>query len=225
MERRQRNLVRGHLCMGNTCQCLRGKTFLYHSRIFGVKYGKHLCDDSVAVYINWHLSSEIDIQNAYSCSKRKCFDLRLLIYLLIAWHWNIRTKPQGCYMSNFATRGEGAFNRLIHIIHYPARHRPLVRCVKLRVAHAPGMPGTFSPPPRVSDPDMHHGTCVTHVPWCMPGSITSGFIWSQWRGKRSRHSRRMRNPQFIVSGKWPIATHWPGSPKQGSVKQTHQNTG
>ena len=23
----------------------------------------------------------------------------------------------------------------------------------------------FSPPPRVSDPDMHHGTCVTHVPW------------------------------------------------------------
>ena len=28
-------------------------------------------------------------------------------------------------------------------------------------AHAPGMPGTFSPSPQVSDPDMHHGTCVT----------------------------------------------------------------
>ena len=41
---------------------------------------------------------------------------------------------------------------------------PLARYVKLRVAHAPGMPGTFSPPPRVSDPDMHHGTCVKHVP-------------------------------------------------------------
>ena len=25
--------------------------------------------------------------------------------------------------------------------------------------------------PLVSDPDMHHGTCVTHVPWCMPGSL------------------------------------------------------
>ena len=50
-------------------------------------------------------------------------------------------------------------------------------------AHAPGMPGTFSPPPRVSDPDMHHGTCVTHVPWCMPGSLTSSFLWSWWRGK------------------------------------------
>ena len=26
----------------------------------------------------------------------------------------------------------------------------------------------------VSDPDMHHGTCVTHVPWCMSGSLTCG---------------------------------------------------
>ena len=41
---------------------------------------------------------------------------------------------------------------------------PLARYVKLRVAHALGMPETFSPPPRVSDPDMHHDTCVTHVP-------------------------------------------------------------
>ena len=24
----------------------------------------------------------------------------------------------------------------------------------------------------VSDPVMHHGTCVTHVPWCMSGSLT-----------------------------------------------------
>ena len=27
---------------------------------------------------------------------------------------------------------------------------------------------------KVSDPDMHHGTCVTHVPWCMSGSLTRG---------------------------------------------------
>ena len=77
---------------------------------------------------------------------------------------------------------------------------------KIGVAHAPGMPGTFSPPLRVSDPDMHHGTCVTHVPWCMPGLLTSGFLWSQWRRKRSRHSRRMRNPQFYISGKRPMET-------------------
>ena len=52
---------------------------------------------------------------------------------------------------------------------------PPVRYLKLRVKHALGMPGT------------------------------SGFLWSRWRGKRSRHSRRMRNPQFYVSGKRPIA--------------------
>ena len=28
--------------------------------------------------------------------------------------------------------------------------------------------------PLISDPDMHHGTCVTHVPWCMSGSLTRG---------------------------------------------------
>ena len=78
------------------------------------------------------------------------------------------------------------------------------RYAKSRVVHASGMPETFSPPLRVSDPDMHHGTCVTHVPWCMPGSLASGFLWSRWQGKRSRYFRRMRNPQFNVSGKRPM---------------------
>ena len=54
---------------------------------------------------------------------------------------------------------------------------------KIAGAHAPGMPGTFSPSPQVSDPDMHHGTCVTHVPWCMPGLLTSSFLWNRRRGK------------------------------------------
>ena len=53
-------------------------------------------------------------------------------------------------------------------------HGCLTKYVELWVAYAPGMPGTFPPPPWVSNPDMHHGTCVTHVPWCMPGSQTSG---------------------------------------------------
>ena len=54
-----------------------------------------------------------------------------------------------------------------------------------QIAGAPawGMPGTFSPSPQVSDLDMHHGTCVTHVPWCMPGSLTIGFLWKRRRGK------------------------------------------
>ena len=65
-----------------------------------------------------------------------------------------------------------------------------------------GMPGTFSLPPEASDPYMHHGTCVTHVPWCMPGSLTSGSFGVDGKGK---HSWRMRNPQCYVSGKRPIS--------------------
>ena len=65
-------------------------------------------------------------------------------------------------------------------------------------------PGTCSLPPRVSDPKMHYGTCMTHARWCTPESLTSSFLWSLWRGKLSRHSRRMHNSQFYVSGKRPI---------------------
>ena len=45
---------------------------------------------------------------------------------------------------------------------------------------------------------------VTHVPWCMPGSLTSGFLCRRRRGKRSRHSRRMLNRQFYISSKRPM---------------------
>ena len=81
---------------------------------------------------------------------------------------------------------------------------PLTSYVKLRFAHAPGMPGTFSHhrlqrKPLVSDPGMHHGTCVTHVPW-----QHVGIAKPRWREKRSRYSRRMRNLQFYSSGKGPI---------------------
>ena len=84
------------------------------------------------------------------------------------------------------------------------KQKPWASYVILQVAHAPGMPGTFSPPPRVSDPHMHHGTCVAHVSWCIRGSLTSGFLSSRWWGKRSRHSWHMRNLQFYVSGQRPM---------------------
>ena len=81
---------------------------------------------------------------------------------------------------------------------------PSCQIRKIAGCACPGIPGAFSPPPRFSDPDRHRCTCVTHVPLCMPGSLTSGFLWSRWRGKRSRHSRRMCNPRFCVSGGRPI---------------------
>ena len=68
------------------------------------------------------------------------------------------------------------------------------------------MLGAFSLSPRVSDPNMHQGTCVMHVPWCMLGLLTSGLLWSWWQGICSQHSRRMHNPQFCISSKRPILT-------------------
>ena len=47
--------------------------------------------------------------------------------------------------------------------------------------------------------------CGIAIPtWCMSESLTRGLLWSRWRGKRSRHSRRMRNAQFYASGKRPM---------------------
>ena len=89
-----------------------------------------------------------------------------------------------------------------------ALHGPHTRYVKLWVAHAPGILGTLSPTSQISNPDMHHGTYVTHVPWCMSGSLTSGFLWSRWRGKCSRHFRCMCNPQFYVFVKRPMGRRY-----------------
>ena len=60
---------------------------------------------------------------------------------------------------------------------------PLTRYVKLPVVHALGIPRTFFPPTWFSDPDMSHGTCVTNVLWCIPWSLTSGFLWKSVAGK------------------------------------------
>ena len=53
---------------------------------------------------------------------------------------------------------------------------------KIMGVHAPGMPETFPRHLWLSDPGIHHGTCVTHVPWCMPRSLTSSVLWRR-RGK------------------------------------------
>ena len=84
-------------------------------------------------------------------------------------------------------------------------HGPLTRDAKLRVVLVSGIPRTFSPSQHVSDPDMHHGPCVMHLPWCMPRLLTSGFLWSRWRGKCSWHFRRMRHPQFRLCRKRRMA--------------------
>ena len=76
---------------------------------------------------------------------------------------------------------------------------PLATYVNLRITHALGMPGTFSTPPWVGDPDMHQGK-----PSCMAGSLTSSFLWSPWLGKHSRHSPAHTQPAIYVFGNRPI---------------------
>ena len=104
-------------------------------------------------------------------------------------------------LTNAHTKGYGL---LMHQKTSSYSHGPLARYVKLRVAHVPGMPWTFSPQQRVKDPDMHHGTCVTHVPWCMTGSLTSGFIWSRWRENVPGilGTCATRNYTYLVRGPW-----------------------
>ena len=72
------------------------------------------------------------------------------------------------------------------------------------------MPGTVSPQPWVSDPDMHYGTCVTHVPWCMPGSLTNGLFWSRWRENVPGIPRActIRNFTYLIRGPWHISFDW-----------------
>ena len=83
------------------------------------------------------------------------------------------------------------------------------RYVKCRVTCASGMPGTFFPPPRVSDPDMHHSTGVTHVPWCMPGSLTNGFLWNRWQEKIPGIPGACASPNFayLVRGPCTLIAH------------------
>ena len=55
--------------------------------------------------------------------------------------------------------------------------------------------------PLVSDPGMHHSMCVTHVPWCMSGSLTLG------RGENVPGipgACATRNFAYLVWGPWIV---------------------
>ena len=81
-------------------------------------------------------------------------------------------------------------------------HWPLTRYLKLRVGHAPGMAGNrLQRKPLVSHPGMHHGTCATHVPWCMSGSLTRGR-WENVPGILGAYATR--NFTYLVRGPCPV---------------------
>ena len=138
-----------------------------------------------------------------------CIESNLQNWPFWCWDWDIQGESHGCWCRGFL-RLQGINSHGIDVyVESEWPHGPLVRYVKLLVEHAPGMPGTFPRHREIASrhasrhvhDDMRHGTCMTHVPW----SPTNGFLWCWWRGKSSRHSRRMLNPQFYVSGKRSMA--------------------
>ena len=137
--------------------------------------------------------------NSTVCST-VCYGLRQWIHktfmVFVIWIMDSLTKGQW-YGKRFLVMGGSCYWSPGRLANYGA----LTRYAKLRAVHAPGMPGTFSRPAWISNSDMHQVTCIKA---CMLGSLTSGFLWSWWRGKRFRHSGRMRSPQIYVSGKRPI---------------------
>ena len=71
--------------------------------------------------------------------------------------------------------------------------------------------GRLQRKPLASDPGRHHGTCMTHVLWCMSGSLTRG-------GRENFPSFPAHvHPQCYVSGKRPIYWYWHWSGMWGAT--------
>ena len=57
---------------------------------------------------------------------------------------------------------------------------------------------------KIENQEIEH-TCKTKFLGVITRAVMhAGITNPRWRGKRSRHSRRMRNPQFYISGKRAI---------------------
>ena len=75
--------------------------------------------------------------------------------------------------------------------------------VKLRVAHAPGMPGTFSPPPQVSDLYMHHGPAPrTCRDACRDRYLAVSFEVGGGENDGIFGACATRNSGYLVRGPW-----------------------
>ena len=126
--------------------------------------------------------------------------------------WNVHTICCHYHFLTLTIQDMHSIKHIWLILQWPVLPWASYQTRTIGIAHAPGIPGTFSPPrlhrkPLVSDPGMHHGTCVSHVPWCMSGLLTRyggkktfpAFpthaqhaivcIWQEGHGGRNRGSR------------------------------------
>ena len=93
-----------------------------------------------------------------------------------------------------ASPGNNAPMHDTHTHQWPC-NGPLTRYVKLRLreAHAPGMPGTFFPPPNLKETVSYRSRYASRHVRDARAVMHVGFANPRRRAKRSRHSRRMCN--------------------------------
>ena len=82
---------------------------------------------------------------------------------------------------------------------------PLTRYVKLQVAHAPGIPGTFPPPPTSKETASKRSRRASRHVRDASGVMHVGIAYPRWRGKTFPAFPAHAHPQFYVYGKRPIS--------------------
>ena len=106
--------------------------------------------------------------NAFSSIKMYEFRLR--------FHWSLFPNVQLTIFQHWFRLWLGTVQATDHFLHqwasYQIRNIAGYACVGLAGNVFSGH--RLQRKPLVNDPGMHHGTCVTHVPWCMSGSLTGG---------------------------------------------------
>ena len=87
------------------------------------------------------------------------------------WHFEMQLK-------NFSMLNRVSLKFVFEVPLTLSRHNgPLARYVKLRVAHAPGMSGKFSPPPRVSDSRGQYVDAFINASWTTICRLTKIERW------------------------------------------------
>ena len=79
-------------------------------------------------------------------------------------------------------------------------HGPLTRYLKSKIAHTGNAGVTFSSPPPLKETASQRSRHEPRHVRDAHAVMNVGIANPRWAGKRSRHSRRMRNSEFWVSG-------------------------
>ena len=122
-------------------------------------------DDVIMIFLSRH-HHDIDTEASPTASNLQTIFLVLLCWncLIWAYHYMKIRSRQICTCQDSSSSMAWAS--------YQIRKIACCACA--------GNAGNVSPhrqrqrKPLVSDPGMHHGTCVTRVPWCISGSLTHG---------------------------------------------------